>query len=102
MRINAIRTLKFSAAACILTALAFGGEAVAQKKKEAGIPKPTACRTITTEAECTPREECTWRDAVMDKKTGKQKRKASCAAKPKQRAKKASTAKSAPSAPAPK
>jgi hypothetical protein len=87
MKINAIRFLKLSAAACVATALAFGGEAVAQKKKET-VAAPPACRTIMSEAECTPRQDCTWRDASINKKTGKETRKASCAAKPRAKAKK--------------
>jgi hypothetical protein len=102
MGIHLIRIVKFSAAAGILAALAFGGEAVAQKKKEAAMPKPAACRTIMSESDCTPREDCTWREAVMDKKSGKERRKASCAAKPKPKPGKGSSAKAPPSAPAPK
>jgi hypothetical protein len=77
----ATKILKLSAAAVVITALSFAGEAFAEKKKEAAMPKPPACRTIKTEADCTPREDCTWRDAV--KKGDKIVRRASCAAKPK-------------------
>ena len=80
MKINAMRVLQGSAAAVVLTALAFGGVAAAEKKKEA-MPKPAACRTVMAEAECTARDDCTWRDAV--KKGEKITRRASCAAKPK-------------------
>jgi hypothetical protein len=82
MKFNAIRVLQLSAAAAVLSAFAYSGVAVAEKAKA-----PPACRTITTEAECTPREDCTWRDASVDKKSGKEKRRASCAAKPKAKAK---------------
>jgi hypothetical protein len=80
MKINAMRVLQGLAAAVVLTALAFGGVSAAEKKKEAA-PKPAACRTIMAEAECTTRDDCTWRDAV--KKGEKITRRASCAAKPK-------------------
>jgi len=78
MKINAMRMLQGSAAAVVLTALAFGGVSAAEKKKEAA---PPACRTVMAEGDCTAREDCTWRDAV--KKGEKITRRASCAAKPK-------------------
>jgi hypothetical protein len=88
MTTTAMRFLKLSAAAVVITALSYGGEAFAEKKKEAAMPKPPACRTMKSEADCTVREDCTWRDAVMNKKTGKQTRRASCAIKPKPKVKK--------------
>ena len=78
MTINPLKILKFGAAAVVLSALAYGGVDAAEKKKETAKP---ACRTIMSEANCTPREDCTWRDAV--KKGDKVVRRASCAAKPK-------------------
>jgi hypothetical protein len=79
MKFKAIKVLQLSAAAFVLSALAYGGSVSAAEKAKA----PAACRTIKTEAECTPREDCTWRDASVNKKTGKETRRASCAAKPK-------------------
>jgi hypothetical protein len=83
MTINAIGVLRLSAAGLIISAFVFGGVSAAEKKKEPAMPKPPACRTIKAEADCTAREDCTWRDAVINKKTGKETRRASCAAKPK-------------------
>ena len=80
MTISVKKIIQFSAAAAVLTALAFGGVSAGEKKKDAA-PKAPACRTIMAEADCTPREDCTWRDAV--KKGDKVVRRASCAAKPK-------------------
>lgn len=79
MKINPIRALQLSAVALVASALAFGGDVSAAEKAKA----PPACRTIKVEADCTPREDCTWRDAV--KKGDKVTRRASCAAKPKPR-----------------
>jgi hypothetical protein len=88
MKSAVIRTLQLAAAAVVLSASAYGGLSAAEKKKEAAPKAPAACRTIMSEAECTRREDCTWRDAVVNKKTGKQTRRASCAAKPKPKPKK--------------
>jgi hypothetical protein len=79
MTISFKRIAQLSAAAIVLSALAYGGVSAAEKKKD-GAAK-AACKTIMTEAECTPRADCTWRDAV--KKGDKITRRASCAAKPK-------------------
>jgi len=78
MTFKPFRVLQLSTAALVLSAFAYGSVAVAEKAKA-----PPACRTIKAEAECTPREDCTWRDASVNKKTGKETRRASCAAKPK-------------------
>jgi len=91
MSFNGMRMLQWSAAAVVMTALAFGGVSAAEKKKE-DTPKakaPPACRTIMNEADCTPRDDCTWRDAV--KKGEKITRRASCAAKPKPKPSKTKT-----------
>ena len=45
-------------------------------------PPPPACNTLKEEAACTGRDDCSWVHAVMDKKTGKEKRKAYCRKKP--------------------
>lgn len=82
MRINPIRLLQLSAAALVLSALAYGGVSAAEKKKEAA-PKQAACNSLKAEGECEARQDCTWVAAVMDKKSGKEKRRAYCRAKPK-------------------
>lgn len=85
MTISAKNLLQLSAVAAVMAAMAYGGVSAAEKKKEAA-PKMEACRTIMAEADCTKREDCTWRDAV--KKGEKVVRRASCAAKPKPKPKK--------------
>jgi hypothetical protein len=87
MKLNSMKVLKLSAAALILSAIAYGGVSAAEKKKEAA-PKPAACNSLKAEGECEARQDCTWVAAVTDKKTGKEKRRAYCRAKPKAPAKK--------------
>lgn len=87
MKINGIKLLQLTAAAFVLSALTYGGVSAAEKKKEAA-PKPPACNSIKDEKACEAREDCTWVAAVTDAKTGKQKRRAYCRAKPKAPAKK--------------
>jgi hypothetical protein len=87
MRINAIKMLQLSAAALVLSAFAYGGMSAAEKTKEVA-KRPPACNSLKDEKECEAREDCTWVAAVMDAKTGKQKRRAYCRAKPKTPAKK--------------
>lgn len=82
MRITPIRMLRLSAAALVLSALAYGGVSAAEKKKEA-TKKPPACNALKDEKGCGARNDCTWVAAVTDKKTGKEKRRAYCRAKPK-------------------
>lgn len=82
MRINPIKLLQLSAAALVLSAFAYGGVSAAEKKKEAA-PKPPACNSLKAEAGCEARQDCTWVAAVVDKKSGKEKRRAYCRAKPK-------------------
>jgi len=81
MKINAIKMLQLSAAALVLSAFAYGGVSAAEKKKEAA--KPPACNSLKDETGCAARDDCTWVAAVTDKKSGKEKRKAYCRAKPK-------------------
>ena len=76
------RSLGIGAAAIVFAALAFGGVS-AEEKKKAAEPKVAACKTITAEADCTTRTDCGWVNASVDKKTGKEKRKAYCRTKPK-------------------
>ena len=74
------RSLGISAAAIVLTALAYGGVAAQDKKGE---PKPAACNSLTEETACGARTDCSWIAASVDPKTNKQKRKAYCRSKPK-------------------
>ena len=87
MKINPIKLLQLSAAARVLSAFAYGDVSAAEKSKEVA-KRPPACNSLKEESACTPREDCTWVDAVKDAKTGKQKRRAYCRAKPKAPAKK--------------
>ena len=87
MRINPIKMLQLSAAALVLSAFAYGGVSAAEKKKDAA-KAPPACNSLKDESGCGARDECSWVDAVKDAKTGKQKRRAYCRAKPKAPAKK--------------
>ena len=80
------KILQLSAAALLLSAFAYGGVSAAEKKKEAA--KAPACNSLKDETACAAREDCTWVAAVTDAKTGKQKRRAYCRAKPKAPAKK--------------
>ena len=82
MRINSMKILQLSAAALILSAFAYGGVSAAEKKKEAAKAQP-ACNSLKDEKVCEARDDCTWVAAVTDKKTGKEKRRAYCRAKPK-------------------
>jgi hypothetical protein len=87
VRLNPIKMLQLSAAALVLSAFVYGDVSAAEKKKEAA-KAPAACNSLKDESACTRREDCTWVDAVKDAKTGKQKRRAYCRAKPKTPAKK--------------
>jgi hypothetical protein len=88
MKFNPIKMLQLSAAALVLSAFAYGDVSAAEKKKEAAAKRPPACNSLKDETACTPRDDCTWVDAVKDAKSGKQKRRAYCRAKPKAPAKK--------------
>ena len=66
-----------SAAAVILLAASF-----ANVSAETKAPKPPACSTLKDEFACRGRDDCQWNAAVVDTKTGKEKRKASCGRKP--------------------
>ena len=65
-----------SAAAVIVLAASFNVSA------ETKAPKPPACSTLKDEFACRGRDDCQWNAAVVDTKTGKEKRKASCGRKP--------------------
>jgi hypothetical protein len=44
--------------------------------------RPPACSTLKEEFACRGRDDCQWNPSVLDTKTGKEKRKASCGPKP--------------------
>ena len=80
-----------AAAAIALAMFAFSADAQ-QKAPEKAEPaaktekkvKPkSVCNSITEEAACKANATCAWVAALMDAKTGKQKRKAYCRTKPK-------------------
>jgi hypothetical protein len=75
------RCLGIGAATIVLAALALGGVSAEEKKK--GEPKPAACKSMKMEADCTARNDCSWVQASVNKKTGKETRKAYCRTKPK-------------------
>ena len=74
------RSLAIGAVAIVFAALAYGGVSAEEKKAES---KPAACKSMKAEADCTGRDDCSWVQASVDKKTGKEKRKAYCRTKPK-------------------
>ena len=59
-------------AAVVLLAASFGNVSAETA------PKPPACTTLKEELACKAREDCQWVAAVVDSKTGKEKRKAYC------------------------
>ena len=75
------RCLGIGAAAIVFAALAYGGVSAEEKKKAE--PKPAACKSMKMETDCTARNDCSWVQASVDKKSGKEKRKAYCRTKPK-------------------
>jgi hypothetical protein len=81
------RVLGASAAIAALMLFAFAANAqqkAPEKAEPAAKTKPkSACNAITEEAACKANATCTWIAAVMDKQSGKQKRKAYCKSKPK-------------------
>ena len=66
-----------SAAAVIVLAASFSNVSAETKA-----PKPPACSTLKDEFACRGRDDCQWNAAVVDSKTGKEKKKASCGRKP--------------------
>lgn len=92
-----VRGLGASAVAAALVIFAFAAQAQ-QKAPEKAEPaaktekkvKPkSACNAIADETACKADATCAWVAALMDKTTGKQKRKAYCKTKPKPPVKKA-------------
>jgi hypothetical protein len=64
------------AAAIVVLAASYG------KVLAEGAPKPPACKTMPDEFACKGRDDCQWVNAVVDSKTGKEKRKAYCRSAP--------------------
>ena len=79
------RSLGIFAVAVVAAAFTFGGVSAEEKKK--GDPKPAACNSMKEQVGCAARTDCSWIAASVDSKTGKEKRKAYCRAKPKAKAK---------------
>jgi hypothetical protein len=73
------------AAVLVVAANAYGQEAA---KKPVQAKAKSACNALTEETACKANETCRWIAAVMDAKTGKQKRKAYCRTQAKSTAKK--------------
>ena len=65
-------------AAIVVLAASFGNVSAETAKA----PKPPACKTIKEETGCRARDDCQWVAAVVDTKTGKEKRKAYCRSAP--------------------
>ena len=81
-----MRSIRWTLGTLAVAALMIGVAAQAQEKKAepaAKTAKPkSVCNSITEEAACKANATCAWVAALMDAKTGKQKRKAYCKAKP--------------------
>jgi hypothetical protein len=67
-----------SVAAAVLLAAAFANVSAETAKQ----PKPPACNSLKEEFACRARDDCSWVAAIVDSKTGKDKRKAYCRRKP--------------------
>ena len=92
-----MRSIRWTLGTLAVAALMIGVAAHAQEKKAepaAKTAKPkSVCNSITEEAACKANATCAWVAALMDAKTGKQKRKAYCRTKPKPPTKKKEPAK---------
>jgi hypothetical protein len=77
-------TLRYALGA--LAAGALLGLSVVAGAQDKAKPK-SACNAIKEEAACKADTTCTWIAALVDQKTGKQKRRAYCKTKPKPKAK---------------
>ena len=87
-------------AAAVVALVFFASGGIAQEKKaepaaktEKTVKPKSVCNAITEEAACKANATCAWVAALMDAKTGKQKRKAYCRTKPKPPTKKKEPAK---------
>ena len=70
-------------AAAIVVLAASHGKVFAE-----GAPKPAACKTLPDEFACKGRDDCQWVAAVVDSKSGKERRKAYCRSAPRGKKKK--------------
>ncbi len=82
------KALGASATIAALALFAFAAQAQQKAPEKAEPAAKTAkaksvCNSITEEAACKANATCTWIAAVMDKQSGKQKRRAYCKTKPK-------------------
>jgi hypothetical protein len=80
------KLLGVSAVAIVLAAMSYGAGTAAEKEKKKA-ETPPACKSLKVEADCKAREDCSWVAASIDKKTGKEKRRAYCRSKPKSKKK---------------
>jgi hypothetical protein len=84
-----VRSIRWTLGTLAVAALMIGVAAQAQAQEKKAEPaaktaKPkSVCNSITEEAACKANATCAWVAALMDAKTGKQKRKAYCRTKPK-------------------
>jgi hypothetical protein len=69
------KSLGALAAAAVLVA---GASVYAQEAAKKPVKAKSACNTLTEETACKANDSCRWIAAIMDAKTGKQKRKAYC------------------------
>ena len=69
---------KLLVASAAAAALLVGASALAQDATKKPAKAKSACNAITEETACKANESCRWIAAIMDEKTGKQKRKAYC------------------------
>ena len=95
-----MRSIRWTLGTLAVAALMIGVTAQAQEKKAEPAAKTekkakpkSVCNSIAEEAACKANATCAWVAALMDKTTGKQKRKAYCRTKPKPPTKKKEPAK---------
>ena len=95
-----MRSIRWTLGTLAVAALMIGVAAQAQEKKAEPAAKTekkakpkSVCNSIAEEAACKANATCAWVAALMDAKTGKQKRKAYCRTKPKPPTKKKDPAK---------
>jgi hypothetical protein len=81
--VNALCTAAITIAVGVLAY----GSLIASHDNSAEAAAAPACKTFTKEEDCTARQDCSWVKASIDAKTGKEKRKAYCRAKPKPKTK---------------
>ena len=69
---------KLLGASAAVAVLLVGASAIAQEAAKKPGKTKSACNAITEETACKANTSCRWIAAIMDEKTGKQKRKAYC------------------------